>query len=337
MTDPRRPSAPTQNAPNEVPLTRTLTKDQSLMTLVPKRSGGETAPPINEFFEAIEGVAAMGHWTETDQKQMCALKLTDAARAFYSATPELREPAITWQQFKERFLQRFKDVRTAQYHLGQLYMARQRKGETAQEFLDRCRILAKRTVPCSTNPVLQQAYNEQAEQILLSAFSKGLLDTPGRQVRYASPATAEEALRIAVTVSQAEIHEARDSAFYLDTEVTDITPAGRAREPAVQHATTRQSVGSAGKSRKQSTAGQRHSGASATTSSGQSNKQVRCYDCSGYGHIARDCANRRQTQAASNANPDVRSRSGQAKVNEPPPRARQNPAHERRATKQALN
>jgi hypothetical protein len=216
-------------------------------------------------------------------------------------------------------------------------MARQRKGETAQEFLDSCRILAKRTVQCSTNPVLQKAYNEQAEQILLSAFSKGLLGTPGGQVRYASPATVEEALRIAVTVSQAEIQEARDSAFCLDTEVTDITPVRRVREPAVQHATTRESVGIAAKSRKQSRAGQRHSRASATTSSGQPNKPVRCYDCSGYGHIARDCANRRQLQTARNATPDVRSRSGQAKVNEPPPRARQNTVHGRRATKPGLN
>ena len=53
--------------------------------------------------------------------------------------------------------------------------------------------------------------------MLLSAFSKGILGTAGRQIRYASPATVEEALRIAVTVSQAEIQEARDSAFYLDT------------------------------------------------------------------------------------------------------------------------
>ena len=104
-------------------------------------------------------------------------------------------------------------------------MARQRKGETAHEFLDRCRLLAKRTVPCTTDPVLQQAYNEQAEQLLLSTFSKGILGTAGRQVRFASSATVEEALRIAVTVSQAEIQEARDSAFYLDAEVADLTPA----------------------------------------------------------------------------------------------------------------
>jgi len=77
-------------------------------------------------------------------------------------------------------------------------------------------LLAKRTVQCNTDLVLQQAYNEQAERMLLSAFTNGLLSTVGRQVRYSSPATTEEALRISVTVSQVEIQEARDIAFCLD-------------------------------------------------------------------------------------------------------------------------
>ena len=250
MTDQATRNAPTQNAPNDASLRRALPKDLSIASLVPKWSGGETALPINEFFDTIEGSAAIGNWTEANQKQVCALKLTDAARAFYSATPELRDPAIIWQDFKARFLQRFRDVRPVQYHFGQLYMARQRKGETAQEFLHRCRLLARRTVPCTTDPVLQQGYNEQAERMLLSAFTNGILSTARRQVRYTSLATVEEALRIAVTVSQAEIQEARDSAFYLDAEVADITPAGRVREPAVRHTAARQSAGSAAQSRK---------------------------------------------------------------------------------------
>jgi len=160
---------------------------------------------INEFFEMLEGSATIGNWSETDLKLVCALKLTDTARALYSATPELRDPIISWQDFKARFLQRFRDVRSVQYHFRQLYMARQRKGETAQEFLDRCRLLARRTVPCTTDPVLQQAYYEQAERMLLYAFTNGITGIPGKQLRYNSPATVEEALRIAMTVSQAEI------------------------------------------------------------------------------------------------------------------------------------
>ena len=134
MSNPITTYVLTQEAPNDAPLRRGAYKDLSLVSLVPKWSGGETAPPINEFFEIIEGSASIGNWTEADQKQVCALKLTDAARAFYSATPELRDPTISWQDFKVRFLQRFRDVRSVQYHFGQLYMARQRKGKPRMNF-----------------------------------------------------------------------------------------------------------------------------------------------------------------------------------------------------------
>ena len=206
-------NAPTQNVPDDATLRRATIKDLSLVSLVPRWRGGETAPPISEFLEIIENSAAIGNWSEADRKQICALKLTFAARAFYSATPELRDPANTWQDFNARFLSRFRDVRTVQNHFGHLYMARQRKGETAQEFPDCCWVLARKTVPCVTDPALQRVYNEQAEQMLLSAFTKGLTGTVGRQVRFSSPKTAEEALQIAINVSQAEIQEARDNAL----------------------------------------------------------------------------------------------------------------------------
>ena len=64
MSNPVTPNVLTQDAPNDAPLRRTAYKDLSLVSLVPKWSVGETAPPINEFFEIIEGSAAIGNWTE---------------------------------------------------------------------------------------------------------------------------------------------------------------------------------------------------------------------------------------------------------------------------------
>ena len=173
--------------------------------------------------------------------------------------------------------------------------------------------------------------------MLLSAISNELLATAGREVRFASPATIEEAPRITVTVSQAEIQEARDNAFCLDTEVADITLAGRVREPAVQHTAARQSAGSAAQSRKPSRAGQRQPKERASASKGQPDKPVKCYECSGYGHFARDCANRRQREADSNATSNVEFRAGKGKVNEPTPRTRQNIVHGRHSMKPVLN
>ena len=325
------------NAPDDVPLRRAGYKDLSRVSLVPKWSGGDSAPPIQEFFDTIEGSAAIGNWTQADMKQVCALKLTDAARAFYSATPELRSPNTTWQDFKSRFLQRFRDVRSTQYHLGQLYMARQKKTETAQEFLDRCRLLARRTVPCTTDPLLQQAYNQQAEQMLLSAFTKGLGGTAGRQVRYSSPETAEQALRIAVTVSQAELQETRDSAFYANAEATDITPAGRVREPAGQQAAARQSGGSERRQRRPNLASQRRPQANEAASFGQPRKEITCFECRGYGHYARDCANRRQQQRASDATPNGENSASQSRAVKTTPQAKPQTTHARRNKKASLN
>ena len=85
-------NAPTHNEPEDATLRRSATKDISFVSFVPRWSGGETAPTIGEFFEIIESSAAISNWSEADRKQICALKLTDAARAFYSATPELSVP-----------------------------------------------------------------------------------------------------------------------------------------------------------------------------------------------------------------------------------------------------
>jgi len=123
---------------------------------------------------------------------------------------------------------------------------------------------------------------------------------------------------------------------FIWTQVADITPAGRVREPAVRHTDAKQSVGSAIQPRKPSRVGQRQPKERASTSNGQPDKPVKCYECSGYGHFAHDCANRRQRQADSNPTPNVEFRASQGKVNEPPPHAMQNIVHGRCSTEQAL-
>ena len=105
--------------------------------------------------------------------------------------------------------------------------------------------------------------------MLLSAFTKGLIGTGGRQVRFSSPATAEEAHQIAINVSQAEIQEARDNAFYMDAEVAEITPVGRLREPAVHHTTAKKSVRGAANVRKPQRADQQQLEQTASASNGQ--------------------------------------------------------------------
>jgi hypothetical protein len=190
MTDPAPRTEAGKRAPlDDAPLLREAPKDISLVTLVPKWSGTESAIPITQFFDAIEGAATMGNWTAADKFEVCGLKLTDNAGEFYKSNPDLRQAGITWQEIKTKLLRRFRDVRTDQYHHTALHKAIQKKNETPQEFYDGFRILAKRTVPCTTEPLLQRAYGEEAERRLLAAFTNGLTGSPGRQTRYAVPTT----------------------------------------------------------------------------------------------------------------------------------------------------
>ena len=60
-----------------------------------------------------------------------------------------------------------------QYHFMQLQTARQKKDENPQEFLDRCRSLAMKTVPKVEDPALQKFHYDQAQRMLLSTFIAG--------------------------------------------------------------------------------------------------------------------------------------------------------------------
>jgi hypothetical protein len=112
----------------------------------------------------------------------------------------------------------FRDVRNEQYHFIKLQTERQRADETPQEFADRCRSLALKTVPKVDNPELQKFHFQQAERMLLSTFIAGLIENAGQQVRLKSPQTLEEALQVAVVVYEAEAQEKRNETFYANSE-----------------------------------------------------------------------------------------------------------------------
>ena len=82
-----------------------------------------------------------------------------------------------------------------------------------QEYADRCRSLAQKTLSQVEDPIIQKLHYEQAERMLLATFTSGLLYAASRQVRYAMPRTMDEALKIAITVNQAEMPERRNEAF----------------------------------------------------------------------------------------------------------------------------
>ena len=109
--------------------TPTIHKDLSLISLIPKWSGSESAAPLEELISSIEGAAKLGNWQDSDRVRIGALKLTDLARSFYNTYQDLDAEDTTWQKFKEVFRQRFKDVRPDQYNFMKLQTARQARNE----------------------------------------------------------------------------------------------------------------------------------------------------------------------------------------------------------------
>jgi len=192
----------------------TAHKDLSLISLVPKWSGSESAISLEELFSSIESSAKIGHWAEADCLQVAVLKLAESARTFYFSCPELHGETVTWQSFNAIFRDRFKDVRTDQFHYMQLQIARQRRNEGPQEFADRCRALAQKIVCKVDDPQVQRIHQENAERMLLAAFVSGLIGTPGKQCRFSNPQNMRQALSIALTVEQAEKQDPSNESFY---------------------------------------------------------------------------------------------------------------------------
>ena len=110
--------------------TPTVHKDLSLISLVPKWPGLESAVPLEEFFASIEGSAQIGRWEQADKLLIHVLKLTDYAKMFYNVCLELHGENATWEDFKCAFRKRYRDVHSDQYNFMKLQTARQAKNES---------------------------------------------------------------------------------------------------------------------------------------------------------------------------------------------------------------
>jgi hypothetical protein len=160
-----------------------LHKDMSLITLVPKWDGSESAGNLEEFLTSVDTAARIGNWQDIDKTQVAALKLSGSAKMVYQGCSELRSENTSWQVFKETFRRRYRDVHTDQFHFTRLQSARQGKKESPQESADRCRALAQKLILTADDPTAQRVHRENAERMLLANFVSGLAGTPGRQVR----------------------------------------------------------------------------------------------------------------------------------------------------------
>ena len=90
-------------------------------------------------------------------------------------------------------------------------MPRRKKGESVEEFADRCRRLCQKTTRRVEDKAMQRIINEEAERRLVAAYINGLADLVGPQMRFRMPSTSEKAVEVAVTVSNAERMRTQDT------------------------------------------------------------------------------------------------------------------------------
>lgn len=278
-------------------------RDLSLISLVPKWSGLDSAIPLEEFFSNIEGSARLGHWEETDKIRAATLRLTDSARTFYNGCPELHDENVTWEQFKKEFRKRFRDVHSDQFHFMKLQTARQGRNESPQQFADRCKTLAQKIMVKTDDPVAQRIHRENMDRMTLASFVAGLSGVPGRQVRYSAPQSMEQALSLAISVQEADKQEKFNESFFArfedsvrlvsrtkDTYRRDSKSRDSADARAARHTRTQQ---------RPTTSGTRHA---------QTREALRCYECEGVGHFAAECPTRLRREARPPASPGRRNR-----------------------------
>jgi hypothetical protein len=84
-----------------------------------------------------------------------------------------------------------------------LHEARQERGKTPAQFLDRLREISAKTIGKSSTPVECAILDEERRYRLLSAFIHGCLGPVGRELKFRAPENLESALRIVTTVDSA--------------------------------------------------------------------------------------------------------------------------------------
>jgi hypothetical protein len=162
------------------------TKELSLIALLPKLAGTEKQFPSRNSLIQSRTRHKYAVWRKRTVR-IAKLKLTDTAKAFYNASPELHAKDVTSSSFKSTLQKRFKDVRTEQFHHPQVHSTRKLKNEDPLDFADRCPGLAQNLIPQIDDPTAQAQYNDQVQKVLLTCYIAGLTGTAGRHVRFAPP------------------------------------------------------------------------------------------------------------------------------------------------------
>jgi D-lyxose ketol-isomerase len=203
-------------------ISQNLTKDISLVAGLKEWTGDSKGKMVQEYFAQIETFTKVSHWTEQDMALIAKAKLQGLALQFLNSKEELQKDSCTYGAIKKVFIVRFTDKLPDHYHYTQLQDAVQGKNESAEVLGGRHRRICHKTIRKVDDEATQLILNEEAECRLVAAYINGLRGTAGQQVKFRMPATMDEAVRLAVTIENAEQQKTPERRVFT-TSQADIT------------------------------------------------------------------------------------------------------------------
>lgn len=159
---------------------------------------GDRPDAINRFFESIENVGELSHWTDEEKLKIAKLKLSGPALNFTRTGDQAR--LATYEDLKKLLSERFCDKAPSHCYFQQLSEIQQRRGETIEGFADRVRALTEKTIRVTANAEVNAALREEGDRRALEAFVRGLLGPVREQTRLKFPETLRDAVATAVAI-----------------------------------------------------------------------------------------------------------------------------------------
>jgi hypothetical protein len=111
---------------------------------------------------------------------------------------------LQYERLKTALTDRFGSTLSSIYYYNLLHEIRQGRNESTSQFLDRCRAINVKTIRRSQDPIKHRILKEEANSRLLTSFIHGLRGHAGRELKFRTPNTVDEALSIAIVIYNME-------------------------------------------------------------------------------------------------------------------------------------
>ena len=121
-------------------------KDVTLVAGIKYWTGYSKGRTVHEFFAQVDTYAKVSNWSEEEKVLIAKAKLQGIALQYVQGRDVLAHDACPYSVLREELTERFSEKLPAQYHCTRLQDATQEKGESVEEFADRCRQLCQKTV-----------------------------------------------------------------------------------------------------------------------------------------------------------------------------------------------